>query len=63
MLLRKGEGSGRHAAREFEEGNDGPSEGNTTNEDAEISGNKLEKTEINGWTARVIQLVIFVREA
>jgi len=62
MLFREGEGSGRHAAREFQEGNDGPSEGNTANEDAEISGNKLEKAGINGWMARVMP-AIFVREA
>jgi hypothetical protein len=42
VLLGKSEGSRRHASREFQEGNDGPSEGYASNEDAEIGSNKLE---------------------
>lgn len=44
MLHRKDEGSGRHAAGEFQEGNDGSGEGDSTDEDAEVGSNELENS-------------------
>lgn len=47
MLPRKCEGSGRHAAREFQEGNDGSGECYSANENAEIGSDELKSSEIN----------------
>ena len=47
MLPRKSERSGGHAAREFQEGNDGSGERDSTNENAEVGRNELDSPKIS----------------